>query len=61
MFGPLPAVGQMLSQVRSWLWAKLAPVADGVVVGVALDAVRSRRELVQQNALLRASDRGAAP
>jgi hypothetical protein len=32
----LHAVGQMLSQVRSWLWAKLAPVADGVVVGVAL-------------------------
>jgi len=43
----------MLSPVCPWLWAKLGPVADGVVVGVALDAVRPRRDLVRENALLR--------
>jgi len=52
MFDPLHAVGQMRSQVRSWLWAKLAPIAGGVVVGVALDAMSPRREL-EQSALLR--------
>src|ERR1022692_5259304 len=53
MFEPVHAVGQMLSPVCSWLWAKLAPVADGVVGGVALDAVRPRRDLVRENALVR--------
>lgn len=53
MFEPSHTVGHMLSQVRSRLWAKLAPVADGVAVGVALDAVRPRLELMQENALLR--------
>jgi hypothetical protein len=53
MFEPVHAVGQMLSPVCPWLWAKLGPVADGVVVGVALDAVRPRRDLVRENALLR--------
>jgi hypothetical protein len=30
MFEPLHAVGQMLSQVRSWLWAKLAQLPMGL-------------------------------
>ena len=53
MFEVVPTVGRMLSRVGSWLWAKLAPVADGVAVGIALDAIRPRREVVRENALLR--------
>jgi putative transposase len=52
-FEVVHTVGRMLSRVGSWLWAKLAPVADGVAVGIALDAVRPRRELLRENALLR--------
>ena len=53
MFEPVHTVGRMFSRVGSWLWAKLAPVADGVAAGIAVDAVRPRRELERENALLR--------
>jgi hypothetical protein len=53
MFEVVHTVGRMLSRVESWVWAKLAPVADGVAAGIAVDAVRPRRELLRENALLR--------
>ena len=53
MLEPVHTIGRMFSRVGSWLWAKLAPVADRVAAGIAVDAVRPRRELERENALLR--------